>query len=372
MAKRILGKRGLVIFFIAIAFAYGFSIRVFKIFPYKILEKLYFVTTYSQRYSVDSVFVDIDGISELMRISSVEEIPKYRNQLGEIIFKNDLSETIFPSEFISVDGFEYHKKEGFQYFVLIHIMVFGIESKAHLILPKQESFQMLIFHMGHDDSFVNHFSIYQPFLEAGFGLMLFDMPLEGVNNQPIVFKEGVGDFQLDEHDKLVILENDSTPHYLNIFVEPVLAGMNFVSSMFGVKEFSMLGLSGGGWTTQIIAALDERVKFSFPVAASVPLFLRMPFAENMGDYEQTHPSIIQHLGYLDIYAMGAFQGFQKQYFNYYDPCCFGGDLMLSYEPIIQELIGEEGVFEVSIDYTSFRHEISEDVLEDVLNILSQN
>ena len=32
----------------------------------------------------------------------------------------------------------------------------------------------------------------------------------------------------------------------------------------------MVGLSGGGWTTNLIAALDDRIKYSFNVAGPFP------------------------------------------------------------------------------------------------------
>ena len=36
----------------------------------------------------------------------------------------------------------------------------------------------------------------------------------------------------------------------------------------------MAGLSGGGWTTTLYAAIDPSIRYSFPVAGTIPLYLR--------------------------------------------------------------------------------------------------
>jgi PhoPQ-activated pathogenicity-related protein len=38
----------------------------------------------------------------------------------------------------------------------------------------------------------------------------------------------------------------------------------------GYKHIVMAGLSGGGWTTTISAAIDPRITLSMPIAGSMP------------------------------------------------------------------------------------------------------
>ena len=354
-----------------IGFLYGFSVRVFKIFPYSQLEKVYYYITYDKKYDPDSLHVSVEDISELMRVTDLNKIEHHRHQLKEIVLKGKHMDELNANNITQVDSFSYLLSDEHFLYECSHEMEFNIQSTAHLIIPRRDSFDFLIFHMGHNDSFLNYTDLIEPIIDAGFGMALLDMPLEGINNQPVVFHKSFGEFVLDNHDKLALLENDSSPHYLNVFIEPVLNILNFVSSEFNIGKMAMMGLSGGGWTTQLSAAIDSRITHSFSIAGSVPMFLRMPFPENYGDYEQVHPALFQHFGYMDLYVLGAHNRFQKQYFNYYDPCCFGGDLTLIYEPIIKDVLGESGSFSVEIDYNSFKHDVSSEIIEDVLFTLNK-
>src|SRR5436189_4849979 len=85
----------------------------------------------------------------------------------------------------------------------------------------------------------------------------------------------------------------------------------------------MVGLSGGGWTTTICAAIDPRIRFSFPVAGTIPLALRT--GGSVGDREQYEPSFYRIAGYPDLYILGS-QGHgrkQVQILVRRDDCCFG-------------------------------------------------
>ena len=53
----------------------------------------------------------------------------------------------------------------------------------------------------------------------------------------------------------------------------------------------MIGLSGGGWTTTLYAAIDPRVRLSFPVAGTLPDYLRLGRPGDKGDWEQFYPDL---------------------------------------------------------------------------------
>lgn len=55
---------------------------------------------------------------------------------------------------------------------------------------------------------------------------------------------------------------------MRFFIEPVVLAVNYAKAL-GYDEIVMLGLSGGGWTTTVSAAVDSRIKLSIPVAGSV-------------------------------------------------------------------------------------------------------
>src|SRR5262249_53222448 len=53
------------------------------------------------------------------------------------------------------------------------------------------------------------------------------------------------------------------------------------------QRVAVAGLSGGGWQTIFISALDPRVKLSNPVAGYSSFRTRARFLEDLGDSEQT-------------------------------------------------------------------------------------
>ena len=62
----------------------------------------------------------------------------------------------------------------------------------------------------------------------------------------------------------------------------------------------MIGLSGGGWTTTVYAAIDPRIVKSIPVAGTLPLYLRGDHYNH--DLEQYVPA---HHKRVECYAKAA-------------------------------------------------------------------
>jgi cephalosporin-C deacetylase-like acetyl esterase len=77
-------------------------------------------------------------------------------------------------------------------------------------------------------------------------------------------------------------------------MEPVAAFINYAVKKSSPAEIVMTGISGGGWTTQLYSALDDRIKYSFPVAGSYPFFLRSKPDKSWG--------IIMTLGILNSHG----------------------------------------------------------------------
>ena len=66
---------------------------------------------------------------------------------------------------------------------------------------------------------------------------------------------------------------DKGDYTMRFFIEPVVLAVNYAEAL-GYDEIVMLGLSGGGWTTTVSAAVDSRIKLSIPVAGSVRANMR--------------------------------------------------------------------------------------------------
>jgi PhoPQ-activated pathogenicity-related protein len=124
----------------------------------------------------------------------------------------------------------------------------------------------------------------------------------------------------------------------------------------------MMGLSGGGWTTTLAAALDERIEASFPVAGSLPLNIRT--GESVGDWEQMLPGISHLVSYEDLYVMATSSGRrQMQVLNLHDPCCFASD-GAAYRDEVSAATG--GQWSLFVDEQQRTHDISPQAMEKII------
>ena len=132
----------------------------------------------------------------------------------------------------------------------------------------------------------------------------------------------------------------------------------------------MIGISGGGWTTTLCAAIDTRIQHSYPVAGSLPLFLRSECSRDWGDYEQSLPGFYRIANYPELYMMGSNGIGRKQFqiLNQYDACCFGGIKYRIYENILKNRIKEVGnsEYDIYLDSSHKEHKISKQALNVVM------
>ena len=176
---------------------------------------------------------------------------------------------------------------------------------------------------------------------------------------------------------------------LQFFLEPVARVLHYLETTYpSLAVFPhMVGLSGGGWTTTVYAALDPRIILSFPVAGSLPL--DMP--EHSGYHaEQQWPDFYAIAGYKDLYILGSYgpalesQGAfgaappwrrQTQILNQYDDCCFTPepDAAQRYVCDVQTVLytlaldtGPAGSFVFEYDAAASTHQISLDALAQVI------
>jgi hypothetical protein len=84
------------------------------------------------------------------------------------------------------------------------------------------------------------------------------------------------------------------------------------------------GLSGGGWQTITISALDPRVTLCNPVAGYSSFFTRARHFEDLGDSEQTPSDLATVVDYTHLTAMLAPRPALLTY-NVKDNCCFASD-----------------------------------------------
>ena len=86
------------------------------------------------------------------------------------------------------------------------------------------------------------------------------------------------------------------------------------------ERVAMTGLSGGGWQTIVLSALDERVAVSVPVAGHMPAADRRDLGD-VGDAEQL-PADLCTIGDYDVLSALVAPRPILFIFNRYDECCF--------------------------------------------------
>ena len=365
-----------VISFVSIFF-FGTYVGLYKIFPYEFLDSSKDVL-FGQKTIEKNQFAEQSSIDSLIRIYDKSDIDKKRNFLTEFFWDvGSLQRVKDKSQLPEVEsGISDSNYKDFQNLKRIDRltveMEYGINSISYLFLPEQSNEKLILYHQGHGGDFLLGKDTIQFFLDRNFTVLAMSMPLLGMNNQPVVEIDGLGEMKLISHNQFRLLEaNNFNP--MKLFLDPIQINLNFLNKEYNFERYSMLGLSGGGWTTVVYSAIDDIISDSFSVAGSMPFYLRVD-GRDMGDYEQTNIELYQNVNYLELYILSAYGDGRKhvQIFNKDDPCCFSGNGYETYEFIIKDKISQlgKGNFQIFIDDTHNEHKISDHTLKFVYEMIS--
>jgi len=358
----------LVISFVSVFF-FGTYVGLYKIFPYEFLDSSKDVL-FEQKTIEKNQFVKQSSIDSLIRIYDKSDIEQKRNFLTEFFWDVGSLQRVkdksqLPEVESGISDFNYKDFQNLKRIDRLTVeMEYGINSVSYLFLPEQPNEKLILYHQGHGGDFLLGKDTIKFFLDRNFTVFAMTMPLLGMNNQPVVEIDGIGKIKLNSHNQLRLLEaNDFNP--MKLFLDPIQINLNFLDKEYNFKRYSMIGLSGGGWTTVVYSAIDERISDSFSVASSMPFYLRVD-DRDMGDYEQRNIELYQNVNYLELYVLSAYGDGRKhiQIFNKNDPCCFSGNGYETYEFVIKDKISQlgKGNFQIFIDDTHTQHKISDHTL----------
>lgn len=259
----------------------------------------------------------------------------------------------------------------------------GLQGLAYHFIPQKPNGELVVVHHGHactldDDPSPS---------DVGYGLQrtIAAMLREGYGVLGVFMpRRRPGDCD-GSHEAL--FEIPTTGSAMKFFLEPTALGLNYVQTRSRAdrlpkyRAFHMAGLSGGGWTTTVYAAIDPRIRCSFPVAGTIPLYLRV--GGSVGDLEQFQSSFYSLAGYPDLYVLGASGRSRKQVqiLVRRDNCCFGeaqhdakaigrpyAEAMREYETRVRNTLGKigRGSFRLEIDEIAPSHMISHHAIEIML------
>ncbi|MFH1744058.1 MAG: hypothetical protein ABIH23_34070, partial [bacterium] len=246
-------------------------------------------------------------VAALIEIRKPEDIAVLRNRLIALLWgENGLPDSLPATVEKDFEDSRYADIPGLQRIdKLIVTMNFGLESHIYHFIPKTPNNKVVLYHQGHRGDF--HLSKEQitEFLDNGYSVVACCMPLLGLNNQPTVSLPRFGRFKLTSHDHIKFLTS-ANGHPIRYFLDPIVIALNYVEKNYDYERISMVGISGGGWTTTLAAAVDTRIQMSFPVAGTYPIYLRSESGRDWGDWEQTEPEFYTTANYLELYILGAY------------------------------------------------------------------
>lgn len=243
---------------------------------------------------------------------------------------------------------------------------YAFKGSSAVFRPIQSNKRLMVYHEGHNPSYLSGANYIKHFLSLGFTVAAFSMPTFSPNNQPTLYTQ-YGQLIMSDHRSISLL-NRAPYSPLVIFLEPVIQVLNSLAAIRDYSDVSMSGYSGGGWTTHLCSALDERITRSYPVAGSLPKYLKTlpPNDTNAtyGDWEQNYPEFFQQVDYVELYALATTGGRRQiQILNQHDPCCFAGVNYRSYEQAVTDVAASwGGHFEVWLDENNPVHSISDEAL----------
>ena len=361
-----------------VVFFYGLSVGVYKIFPYELLDSSKDVL-FGQKTIENNQFVNQANVDSLIKIDSKSDIDQKRNFLTEFFWdvgiqqQHDIYQNRLPEVESDISDSRYNDFQNLKHIDRLTVeMEYGINSISYLFIPEKSNEKLILYHQGHGGDFILGEDTIQFFLDRNFTVLASTMPLVGMNNQPVVEIDGLGKIKLISHDQLRLLEaNNFNP--MKIFLDPIRINLNFIEMEYDFNRYSMIGLSGGGWTAVVYSAIDERISDSFSVAGSMPFYLRVD-DRDIGDYEQTNTDLYQSVNYLELYVLSAYGDGRKhvQIFNKNDPCCFSGNGYETYEFVIKDKTSQlgKGNFQIFIDDTHNEHKISNNAFDKILSEIS--
>src|SRR3989338_1704157 len=185
------------------AFAYGLGMGEFHYYPYDQLKTYYLQFAFNEYERTDEVHAQTNA-SELISIVTEADVNAKREALISYIWSgrgfpysrmpDNVEEGIDDSHFSSMKNLKSIDK-------LTVDMEYGIDSISYIFRPEKSNGSLFIYHHGHVDGFDKGKESIQFFLDKGYTVIAFSMPLLGMNSRPVVDAR-FGNMKMTQHDYL--------------------------------------------------------------------------------------------------------------------------------------------------------------------------
>ena len=361
----------LLVVFIFSIFLCGITIGHYEIFSFDLIQNFKSLVLNDFEKKQNNILIYEENIDSLILINSKNDVIQKQEALRNFIWNNQIPYSSVLSIDQNIVDERYQNLSNLKSIYRLNItMENNINSIAYLFLPENSNNKLIIYHQGHGGDFVLGKENIDFFLDEDYAVLAFSMPLLGMNDQPIIDLDNFGKIKFTTHKHLRFLESSEFSP-VKFFIEPIGVSLNYLDENFNFESYYMVGISGGGWTTVLFSAIDDRISQSYSVAGTFPMFMRSDI-KNIGDYEQIIPELYRIANYLELYIMGSYGSERKLVliYNEFDPCCFPGELY-NYSPfgdILKsnlEKIGD-GEFDIVIDQQQNKHIISKEIMSIII------
>lgn len=251
------------------------------------------------------------------------------------------------------------------------VMRNGLYSESYYLRPKKRNGKLVLYLQGHRGQFYNvGLRAIAAFIAHGYDVLGFSMPIYA-GRDVWTRIEGIGNYLIAGHVDLKFLDRP-----MEFFFEPIAETLNYALQHYDISDVFMVGFSGGGWTATVYAALDPRIRKTYPVSGSYPVYLRRyPYStadrpQSWGHFEDTYPPLLKAANYLELYMLGGYGAGRRelQVLSQYDGCCYGGLGWTTYRDTVRQRLRAlgPGAFDVLLDTTHASHKLSRFALERIL------
>lgn len=345
----------------------------------KILEARYWKKGAEYKYEKVHPWYDKYDVDKLLRISTPEDVEKRRKLLIDVIWEGDGFPALALPVKIELDvkdsllGTVAGARRVDRYISIqkTPIMQKGLPSHLLHVFAAAKSRKLVLYLQGHGGSFRKKGKpVVVALVAAGYDVLGIDMPL--YTDNVMVDLPGLGPLWLSSHEDLEFVGRP-----MAFFFQPVAEGLNYALQKYDYEQVYMIGFSGGGWTTTVYASIDPRVRRSYAVAGTYPVYLRrLPLdtwerTQSWGDFEQHWPPLLAAASYPEMYVMAS-HGANRQHMqllNKYDSCCFHGVGWKTYVGTVTKRVTALGAgkFVFVADDSHANHKLSDFTLQRILD-----
>ncbi len=237
--------------------------------------------------------------------------------------------------------------------------------------PKKGNGRLVLFQngFGGTGTFNDRKERIEELVDEGYAVMALNLPSLGGNRIGERYLPRYGWYLINSWRLL-----DLVDYPMRYWFTPVVVALNYGLGQMGYKSADMIGFSMGGWVTMVAAALDTRIRRSYPVAGGYPLYLRSGNEAKESPRPHYYAPMIRAANYLEMFVLATVgkPRRQLQVFNRFDRCCYSNTKGKLYEKAVKDVVrlAGGGRFDVLIDETHARHKISDFAMETILKDMS--